>query len=199
MRNTIATLSLILSVLAGCSLQPEMLTPVSWSQHKAQISKFNSWDLSGKLGFKSPDNGGSASLNWRQQNDAYQIDLSGPLGAGAARITGDNHHARLDWDNQVYIDNPAELAQRVTGAPLPVSALTWWARGIPAPEVATEKNLQLSAAGVAESFSQAGWQLNFDRYQETAGVYLPHRITGVKEDYSFKLIVSRWQFQNDER
>ena len=191
-RYSIAALILF---LAGCSAQP-LVTSASgtWQQHSAAITKLNKWQLAGKLGFKSEGQGGSANLSWAQNQQQYQLSLSGPFGAGSAVISGDQHSAQLNSENQTYIDLPEQLALRLTGLPIPVDALSWWARGLPSPSKNPATNLVNRADGAAAGFNQAGWQLVFSRYNLSADGNLPGKIVGQLGDHSFKLLISRWSF-----
>lgn len=150
--------------------------------------------MSGKLGFRSPQQGGSASVNWVQRGENYELNLSGPFGAGAARIAGDGGLATLTSGEDVYQDHPDLMALQLVGAPIPVDALSWWVRGIPAPGAVDGDTLVIDMLGLAQSFSQAGWQLSFDRYQQTAMGALPGMVRGVSGEYSFKLAIAGWQF-----
>ena len=189
------SMAALMFFLAGCSSQPQFTgTSGSWQQHSAKIAELDQWQVQGKLGFKSESQGGSANLNWSQNQQQYQLSLSGPFGAGSAIISGDTASAQLYSDNQTYIDLPEQLALRLTGLPIPVRALSWWARGIPSPHNDTVTNLMTTANGTAVGFNQAGWQLAFSRYSSTPDGSLPRKIVGQLGDHSFKLLISRWSF-----
>jgi len=199
---------LALSFISACSLQPET-TPSSssWQQHQQQIAKLDDWILSGKLGFRAPQQGGSAVLNWAQEKDSYQLSLSGPFGIGSAKIYGDGNTAEMLYKDSIYRQAPEQLAMQLTGLPLPVDAISWWARGLPSPTQPSATDLATSADGLARGFDQAGWQLSFKNYKQTDGGILPGKIIGVfnngnadknntgeDRSYSFKLVISSWKF-----
>ena len=80
----------------GCSTVPTNIQKQTNNTYNAdQISRIGHWQAKGKLGFKSPDGGGSASLIWLQANENYHITLRGPFLAGTAVISGDHHMAAL--------------------------------------------------------------------------------------------------------
>lgn len=195
----------------ACSLQPQTVVPQitapgSWQQHQQRMTALDEWKLSGKLGFRSPQQGGSAALQWTQEENNYQLLLSGPLGVGSAKIVGDDKTAEMLYRDTVYHQPPQQLAMRLTGVPLPVDALSWWVRGLPSPNQPAATDLANAADGLAIGFEQAGWQLSFSRYRQTAAGPLPGKIAGslsapnAAEDsrYSFKLIISRWNFLKEE-
>ena len=204
------SLAIVIIFLGACSLQPPTVpaSSNSWQQHQQQIAQLQDWTLSGKLGFRAPQQGGSATVNWIQENENYHLSLSGPFGVGSAKIYGDDKTAEMLYKETVYRRPPQQLAMQLTGLPLPVDALSWWARGLPSPTQPVETDLATGADGLAVGFDQAGWQLSFSRYRQTDGGLLPGKIIGnyntaansTSEDrsYSFKLVISGWKFLEKE-
>ena len=60
----------------------------TWKTHKQQLSELDAWQIDGKVGIRAPRDSGSGTLFWLQRQGYYDIRLSGPLGRGAARLTG---------------------------------------------------------------------------------------------------------------
>ncbi len=164
----------------------------SWQSHQVRVAQFDRWQLQGKLGFKNASQGGSANLRWLQNQQQYELSLSGPLGAGSAVIEGNQYLAKMQQGSQTFSSTPESLALQLTGLAIPVDALGWWARGLPSPSAAGASNLITGPTGKALSFEQAGWQLSFSRYSQNQGFALPGKITGQLGDQSFKLVISRW-------
>lgn len=190
-------------MLAGCSYQPTVQPPSSsWSEHQQRLIAYDQWQLQGKLGFKTLDRGGSATLYWSQNQQQYQVQLKGPLGAGNVVIEGDQSSAQMLSGDKVYRAAPSALAARFTGLPIPVDALAWWVRGLPNPNASPNPNsnpnstaptgLITNPDGTAASFVQQGWQLTFSRYHMTNVGLLPKKVSGQLGDQSFKLVISRW-------
>lgn len=175
-------------LLAGCQSAPPALegTPVT------SVQQLQRWQLKGRIGYDNGHDGGSANLVWQQAQAGHgQLDLSGPLGFGSARITYAPNGAHLDTGKQ-QVDAPSatELAWRVTGLMLPIPALTWWVRGLPWPDAEVEDSHY--NAGQLTQLAQAGWQLSFDRYQLHQGLMLPGRIKARQGDTRFTLLISDW-------
>lgn len=187
-----AILLLSAALIAGCSHQPPISQPIDWSQHQAQLAALDQWQLRGKLGFKSPQRGGSANLQWSQNQQQYQLRLSGPMGTGNILIQGDQTRAQMQQGDQSYVDRPELLAARFTGLPIPVDALSWWVRGLPSPSKSAAMDLIISPDGTASSFVQEGWQLSFSGYRMTKDGHLPRKISGQLGAQSFKLVISNW-------
>ena len=179
-------------------MQPHTAAPTDWQAYQLRVSQLNDWTLAGKLGFRAPDGGSSAAVNWQRQNN-FQLQLSGPLGVGSATISGNQQIAEMLYKDQLYRQAPEQLAAQLTGVPLPVNALSWWVRGLPSPTETEASSIATSPEGFASSFEQAGWQLTFSRYAETTAGSLPSKIAGTFQSddnrhYSFKLVISRWSF-----
>ncbi|MDB4260131.1 lipoprotein insertase outer membrane protein LolB [Porticoccaceae bacterium] len=196
-------LLLAVFTLSACAMQslqpPQTAAPSDWQTHQLRVSQLNDWRLAGKLGFRGPDSGGSASVNWQQQQNNFQLQLSGPFGAGRATLSGNQQIAEMLYQDKLYRQTPQQLASQLTGVPLPVGALSWWARGLPSPDQETASSIATSPEGYASSFAQAGWQLSFSRYSETDAGSLPSKIIGTHQSsdnrrYSFKLVISEWSF-----
>ncbi|MDB9970802.1 lipoprotein insertase outer membrane protein LolB [Porticoccaceae bacterium] len=196
-------LLLAVFTLSACAMQslqpPQTAAPSDWQTHQLRVSQLNDWRLAGKLGFRGPDSGGSASVNWQQQQNNFQLQLSGPFGAGRATLSGNQQIAEMLYQDKLYRQTPQQLASQLTGVPLPVGALSWWARGLPSPDQETASSIATSPEGYASSFEQAGWQLSFSRYSETDAGSLPSKIIGTHQSsdnrrYSFKLVISEWSF-----
>ena len=180
-------------MLAGCSYQPTVQPQSrSWSEHQQQLMAYDQWQLQGKLGFKTVDRGGSATVHWNQNQQQYQVQLKAPLGAGNVVIEGDQTSAQMHVGDKFYRATPTTLAARFTGLPIPVDALAWWVRGLPNPNNSASTGLVTNPDGTAASFAQQGWQLTFSRYQITNAGLLPKKISGQLGDQSFKLVISRW-------
>lgn len=94
------------------------------------------WQINGKIGIRAPKDSGSGTLFWLQRQDYYDIRLSGPLGRGAARLTGRPGQVALEVANQGRYEapTPEALLEEQLGWKLPVSHLAWWVRGLPAPD-----------------------------------------------------------------
>lgn len=187
-------LPLTLLLLAGCApLKPPPET-ATWESHKQAILDLHQWRLEGKLGYRSPGDNGSARINWHQQGEAFELLLSGPFGAGGARIRGDSNHAVLSQSGREDIEapDPARLTAWVFGWQLPVQAMAAWVRGVPAPGI-EHQQLTFNDHGRLATLSQSGWHLSFEEYRDHDGLVLPGRIRGSDGSVAFTLVIKHWQ------
>ncbi|MDU9389977.1 lipoprotein insertase outer membrane protein LolB [Pseudomonas japonica] len=194
----IITFSLI-ALLAGCAgfgsreaVQGQG-SPQLWKAHKQQLSTLDGWQINGKVGIRAPKDSGSGTLFWLQRQDYYDIRLSGPLGRGAARLTGRPGQVVLEVANQGRFEapTPETLLAEQLGWELPVSHLVWWVRGLPAPD--SKSRLTLDSDSRLASLEQDGWQVEYTRYTEQNGYWLPERIKMHGQDLDVTVVLKEWQ------
>lgn len=170
----------------------------AWQAHRKTVTPLDTWTLHGKLGVRAPGESGSGTLLWLQQQNAYDIRLSGPLGRGATRIQGDDRGVTLDIAGQppTSAHSAEELLEQQVGWRLPVQHLLWWVRGLPAPD--SPSRLQLNPASQLARLAQAGWTIEYSRYQEINGVQLPQRLQLSGYDMLLTLVITRWDPHSPE-
>ena len=188
------------TLLAGCAglLPKESLTqgqgnPALWQQHRQQVAQIDGWQISGKVGIRAPQDSGSGTLFWLQRQDYFDIRLSGPLGRGAARLTGHPGDTVLEVANQgrYQSDSPEALLEAQLGWRLPVSHLLWWVRGLPAPD--SKSQLSLNGNSQLRQLKQDGWQIDYLAYTEQNGYVLPQRLKLQGHNLQVTLVIKDWQ------
>lgn len=192
----IARSLLLLGLLAltGCSLTPSAPGPQGdWEQRVAALAAHRNWTLSGKVGVRAPSGNGAAALEWSQHDDSWRLLLSGALGMGRLTLEG-NDHDGVSWRDtrgrSGHHADPEVLISELWGWPLPVTALEYWARGIPQPGV-TIKGPEFDSDGRLR-FTQSGWQVEAGGYREVDGFALPTRLLITRHDVRLTLVVHRW-------
>ena len=151
------------------------------------------WQIEGKIGVRAPKDSGSGTLFWLQRQDYYDIRLSGPLGRGAARLTGRPGQVSLEVANQGRYEapSPEALLEEQVGWKLPVSHLVWWVRGLPAPD--SKSRLSLNGDSRLATLEQDGWQVEYLSYVEQSGYWLPERIKLHGSNLDVTLVIKDWQ------
>jgi outer membrane lipoprotein LolB len=189
----------LITLLAGCAglTSRESVegqgNPQQWQAHKAKVAALDGWQISGKVGIRAPKDSGSGTLFWLQRQDYYDIRLSGPLGRGAARLTGREGDVLLEVANQgrYQAESPEALLEEQLGWRLPVSHLFWWVRGLPAPD--SKSRVTLDTDSHLASLEQDGWQLQYLSYVEQNGYRLPERIKLHGTNLDITLVIKDWQ------
>lgn len=186
-------------LLAGCAGQKPQEAlhgqgdPAQWQAHKSQIAQLDGWQISGKVGIRSAQESGSATLFWLQRQSYSDIRLSGPLGQGASRLTGRPGAIVLDIANQGRFEaaSPEALLEERLGWRLPVSNLLWWIRGLPEPD--RRSQVTLDADSRLARLQQDGWQVDYLGYTEHDGYALPARIKLQGHDLTVTLVIKEWR------
>jgi len=169
----------------------------SSAEHQAQLTALQNWQIKGRLGFKSPDETFSASLNWRQERENYQLKLSSVLGTSLLDMRGKPGNVELEVDDQHYQDSdPARLIWRITGWHIPVAYFPRWIKG----QIVSSDTVLTSAQGWAQQIEPqclacSAWLITYDNYQlldTNAGdeLWLPHKIV-LKNSASQSSIIIR--------
>jgi outer membrane lipoprotein LolB len=203
------TCLLLLLMISGCAHRGSFTPPPDLLAHQQQLQRITHWELNGKLGIRTSDESGSASLKWAQQLANYQINLSGPLGQKRMIITGIPGKVRLEQTGSAALEakNAEALIKEAAGWTLPVTQLTYWVRGVPAPKQRIT-HLQQNESGLIAQLQQGGWSITYSNYKnysyrdQTTTPHtdqtfsLPGKITAEHEDVRLILVIRDWQLGN---
>jgi len=200
----LAALFIALMLSACATLQQEPLPagltdqpPADWASRQQELQSFNHWELTGKLAVRQPGDSGSAVINrWTQTQEHYELALSSSfLGIGSTRLAGSPGFIELELsDGETYASSdPQGLIYAATGWELPIDALVWWVRGLPAP--AGDFRLAFEADGQLAQIEQRGWTIRYERWRAFMDdrPALPARLTARKDEKLVRLVVSSWQ------
>lgn len=183
--------------LGGCAA-PQPLAPAdrlaAAEAHQRWLASLSQWRASGRVAVEVPGDAWSAAVSWRQDPDAYRIQLSGPFGQGAVRIDGDRSGVLLQTaDGRVARAPSAEqLVVQELGAEVPITVLRYWLTGRPSPHHPVTR-LELDDAGHLAELDQAGWQVRYAEYAASDGGSLPARLTIRRQDTQARFLIGRWQ------
>ncbi len=153
---------LCLSVIAGSTLaltgcqqyiQPQEPLPAP------SVEAPNQFNLQGKIGVRTPQQSGSAFFTWAQEQDEFDIELSGILGVGKTQISGKPGEATLNSAKTGLISaaSPEELLERATGWNAPITHLVKWVQAKPATPHA---QLNKDGSGRIVQILEDGWQVD---------------------------------------
>jgi outer membrane lipoprotein LolB len=201
-RSLLLLLSLLF--LGGCAHRSSLTPPQNVAEHQRQLQAISDWQLSGKLGIRTADDSGSASVKWVQQLANYQINLSGPLGQKSMIITGTPEKVRLEQSGEPAQEaKTAEaLIKKSAGWTLPVAQLAYWVRGVPAPKLRIT-HLHQNESGLIAQLIQGGWRISYSNYRDHTlnGVILPlpGKITAEFEDVRLILVIRTWHLGAQEK
>jgi outer membrane lipoprotein LolB len=193
-----ALLLITLVAIAGCAHRGSLTPPQDVIEHQRQLQAVGNWQINGKLGIRTANDNGSATVKWVQQNADYQINLSGPLGQKRMIITGTPGKVRLEQSGEPAQEaKTAEaLIKKSVGWTLPVAQLTYWVRGVPAPKMRIT-HLEQNANGLLDRLHQGDWIITYSNYRDQTyqglTLPLPGKITAEYRDVRLILAVREWQ------
>ncbi len=189
---------LLLGLLSGCatiSHPPSVDKQLAWQQHQQRLSALTQWRLTGRIGIQTAKESLTASLDWSQQQEHYEINMAGPFGSGSLRLSGDNQQVELvtSKDEQLFATDPEQLIYQQTGLRIPVAALRYWVLGLPAPGQITGQTLD--AFGRLASLKQQNWEIYFRRYMQHDDLALPAKVFVNNHHAKVRLVIKRWELQ----
>lgn len=158
----------------------------------SELEQLNAWNIQGRMGYRSDNDGGSASVTWQQRPQQGRVLFSGPVGIGSAELTWNTHSASLATSKDTLLaDNTETLAQHLIGVPVALELLTWWVRGLPSPH--STFSASHNAQGQLQTLEQDGWHIEYSDYQPIYRWQLPHRIRVRDHNRSVNLIIRSWE------
>ena len=166
--------------------EPLSAQALAWQNRQTQLKMLLQWGLSGR--FSATGMPLSANLQWTQAGEQFLVRLSGPLGLGAVQLVGTPSQVVVSANGQqYYTQEPEAFLQHSYNIRLPITALRYWAVGVPQPVSDTPlvdtiaaamlvSDLQLDSVGRVTHFVQNGWQVSYEEYQDESTLAMPRRI-----------------------
>jgi outer membrane lipoprotein LolB len=189
----VAALAGLAALLAGCPSMPRKPpTLIPWPERRAQLQTLESYALQGRVAVAAGSEGFSARLHWQQQGARTSLALDGPLGVGGVRVVADGSALNVTNSQGTALDSDAARAELRTrlGFDPPLASLRYWVLGVPDPAMPATENLD--AQQRLASLSQDGWDIQYTDYVNSAGAWLPRRLSIQREGVRVRLIVDDW-------
>jgi len=177
--------------------ESEPANEAAFEARTANLVVITQWGLSGKISLDDGNEGGSGKLRWDVEPGRSQLDFHGAFGRGAWQLSVGPEGAllRMADGTEQLTAGVDELIREHIGWPVPLDALKWWVRGLAAPGLVEDK--QIDANGLLLSLQQFGWSVNFNRYDAAGEFELPVRIEATRNNHRVKLAISRWRVHAD--
>lgn len=185
------------SVLAACATlsgrEPSgAANEAAWAARLTRLAALDSWELSGRVGVVTAKDGGSGSLDWKQQGQELSFDFRGPLGAGAVHMQGDAQalHVQSSRGDDFVTTDPEQDFTSHLHMPMPVLSMRYWLLGVPDPGAPYDKTVD--ARGEPITLRQRDWRVEYQEYAEVRGLNLPVRFTLTRGEVRIKVAVNEW-------
>jgi outer membrane lipoprotein LolB len=190
--------------LAGCvstathapkSGAPNATPPASvpWEQRLPALQAIAGFQIDGKIAATDGKQGFSAGLRWRQQGDAATIDLSAPLGFGAAHVEQGPEGLTVTTAQGATFRSAAasEQLSATLGFEPPLGSLRYWVLGASDPALPAQESIDEQQR--LAHLDQDGWHVDCEDYALVDQQWLPRRLIVTRQALRLKLIVNTWR------
>lgn len=189
---------LVATLMTACtSLTPSSPegtpTQTSWNNRESALTRLTRWQLNGKIAVQTAQDSGSATIDWTQNQQQFQISLMGPLGSNGLKLSGHPGNVTMQTADgkQISAKNAEQLLAEQWGWRLPVSHLKYWVRGLPVPGIPA--NSQFDSYHRLSQLTQQGAHIQFLSYTRIGGLELPQRIAISSPTIQAKIVVYEWR------
>jgi outer membrane lipoprotein LolB len=186
------------ALLGACASLPTGTDGLSLGQRGETLESVTSWEMRGRLTVDTGEGGFQGSFNWRQQADALELIVRGPLRNGVLQVEGppDALTVTARGETRLLTDPEAELSELI-GWWLPVASLRYWLLGLPDSDfrAVTEPG----ADGTLASLEQRLWRVDYPAYGLAAvggtgqQVLVPRRIDLKHDALTLQLTIDDWE------
>lgn len=191
---------LLCLIIASCATVKEQTTiePAGWMAEQKMRAQIKTWEIRGRLGVQTENNGGTMDIIWKQSDQDYSIRLIAPLGAGTYLVQGDSSYAEIRFPDgeKKIVNNVNAIFSSMLEVDLPVNALKDWVRGLPA-KAFTVEQISWNEQGLPDKIKQSGWNIEMKKY--TGKILLPHAIYLSRDDNAeldIRLALRQWLVDN---
>lgn len=186
-----------LMLLTGCMTAPPTTTDdlnVRWQQRQTELLALTHWQFKARSSIRQDKESWQASLRWQQDSTDYEVQVLGPFSMGGLILKGDDQQVILTLaDGQQWqAKAPEGLLKQATGWQLPISALRYWVRGLPATNLPLAKK-ELNDDAQIITMTQGEWQIKFPEYMKVKGKLLPRKVFIENSQLHLKMVIDKWQ------
>jgi outer membrane lipoprotein LolB len=190
---------LALGALGGCATLQTGTDGLNLEQRREALHSVDTWEMRGRLSVDTGERSFQGSFNWRQQGDALELVVRGPLRNGVLQVEGrpDALTVRARGETRTLTDPEAELSELI-GWWLPVASLPDWLLGFPDDEFRADT--MPGNDGTLASIEQRLWRVDYPAYglAATSGgtgnqALVPRRIDMTHGALTLKLTIDDWQ------
>lgn len=184
----ISTLIISLSI-SGCSL---LDLKQNDQELEKQLNNIQHWQARGKLSVATPEDTVTGYLTWQQNEQDFDLFISGPFGQGSSRLVGNHTKASLTLPGKDPIHAPSAdyLMSKYVGWTFPVLDIRYWVKGQASPHSPSTEIR--NSMGLLDSLNQHNWDVQFSQYQRAGDTWLPGRIKITGHAFKFTFIIKEW-------
>jgi len=189
----------ILLMLASCATVKEQVVtqrePASWQADQQKRQQIKNWEIRGRLGIQTENDGGTLDIIWKQAEQDFSIRLIAPFGAGNYLVQGDNGATEIRYpDGHIEtVNNVDDVFSSILKVNLPVNAVKDWVRGLPTKTLSLDA-ISWNEKGLLHTLKQSGWNVEMKKYAGKK-ILLPHAVYLTREDneeLDIRLVLRQW-------
>jgi outer membrane lipoprotein LolB len=171
---------------------------MSLEQRRDTLAAVDAWRMRGRLTVDTGERAFQGSFNWRQQDDALELVVRGPLRNGVLEVEGrrDALTVTARGDTRTLTDPEAQLSELI-GWWLPVASLPHWLLGFPDRDF--RALTEAGDDGTLASIEQRLWQVDYPEYGLASidgtgnTVLIPRRIALTHGALALTLTIDDWE------
>ncbi len=204
-KNKMLKLFLCGIALHGCEhLEREVKQPSTQEALSSQqrLQQLKQWKISAKVTVeRHGQHYSTAYLNWQQNGENYDINITSPFGDSHLQINKDGKAITAtstvaDAPVKKYnIKNIDDFANKLSGLKLPVEQLQYWIKGTPDPRQEYFQP-EYDANNNLISIIQDDWYIQWNRFDPNQKPQLPHKIKATQEkngSLKVTVIIAEWK------
>jgi outer membrane lipoprotein LolB len=186
------------ALLGGCVSLPVGTDGLSLEERRSTLESVGAWEMRGRMTVDTGERAFQGSFNWRQQDDALELAVRGPLRNTVLHVAGEPDALTVTarGESRTLTDPESELSE-LLGWWLPVASLPHWLLGFP--DAGFRGETEAGADGTLAALDQRLWHVAYPLYELTAlagkstGVLLPRRIELTHGALELRLTIDDWQ------
>jgi len=180
-------------LLAACATPRTRPAAPPWPQRLAALRSLPHYEFEGRMAVNAGSEGFSAGVRWDQQGEDASVDLSAPLGFGAAHLERSAGALTVTTSRGQHLEAAAAAAELTSqlGFEPPLDSLRYWLVG--ASDPATFGMETVDAEQRLIHLEQNGWSVDFADYAPVATYSLPRRLTLQQGTLRLRVLINAWQ------
>ena len=194
-RTARAALALLCLVLAACTSAPKRKVEGSaLDPRAAALATSPRWSLDGRVAVSDGQDAGSGRITWQQDGEDYVIEVRAPDSRHTCRLTRARGELVLEGAraHPVRGADAEDLLAREVGWRLPIAEMRHWVRGLAS---RPDARVALREDGLPATIEEAGWRVDYTRYDGAGDPPLPRRIEATRAPYRVRLAIAAWHPQ----
>jgi len=193
MRFSLLALLMFVTACKPIWYKPPDTPEALWQLRSEKLATLDNWAIKGRTAITQDKEGWNAGISWSEQQDKFEMHLTGPFAQGGVKLNGDEQQVVLALDNgqKVIASTPEVLLEEHLGVRMPVSALRDWVRGLPDKKQKVDK-MELDIEGRITYLKQQEWEVEILRYVPFEDYFMPAKIFIKHPKLNLRLVIRDW-------